>query len=170
MSGMAPTVDEQIASLAALIGSVAGAVSDLTAEVAHLADRLDGSDTAPAPVDVSHIRFTNEPEHLPLIEPNEENSARRVALARMLDILGTPAGNELVLHGARGFYRGLMREPGAERIELRRDIARGLVEDALTEDPDEAAEMGRDLLAIWDEDEDAESFAARNPFSTGIIG
>ena len=162
---MAPSVDEQIAQLATLIGSVAGAVSELTSEVAHLADRIDQSDTAPAPVDLSHIEFVQGPRHAPLIEPNEENSGRRVALAVALDILGTPAGNELVMHGARGFYRGLLREPGAERIELRRDIARGLVEDALTEDPDEAAEMGRDLLAIWDADEDADSFIARNPFS-----
>ncbi len=85
---------------------------------------------------------------------NDENLLRRTKLAQSLGVLGGPAGQALIEGGARGFYRGLERDEGQDRIELPRSLATALIEDALAEDPREAGHMGMDLLNIWEEDED----------------
>ena len=148
-----PRVDSLIEQMSALTLAV-GALAE------HVA-RADSPGSAPAPVDAPPLPvFTQDDGYEDLTPMNDENCARRTRLASELGILGTEPGRELVEHGARGFYRRLERPEGQERIELPRDLARRLVEDALLEDAKEAADMGADLLKFWVED-DSETFEAR---------
>lgn len=155
---MAPTSDEKLDALLNAVGQLTTVVGALAQTVAQ--STADSAAGVPAPSDEVTFVVTQDDAYLPLVPRTDDNLLQRTKLAAELGVLGTPAGAELVEHGARGFYRSLDRDEGSERIELPRDLARRLVEDALAEDPREAAHMGRDLLCVWDQDE-AETFAAR---------
>jgi len=163
--GMAPTTDEK---LDALLGAVAQLTTVVGALAQTVAVQPDPAASAPAP-DTALPVMTLDDGYADLVYMNEENIHRRTRLAVVLGIHGTEPGRELVEHGARGFYRRLEREEGQERLQFRRDHARMLVEDALLEDPKEAADMGADLLKVWDQDE-VETFMARGGVDVEMKG
>lgn len=152
--------DTRLDDILAALGQLTSVVGALAQHVAQ--STADSGARAPSPADDGEVTFvvTQDDPYLDLVPMDDENATRRTRLAAELGVLGQPAGAELVQWGARGFYRKLERDEGQVRIELPRDLARRLVEDALGEDPREAADMGADLLCIWDAEE-AETFAER---------
>lgn len=149
---MAPTTDDKLDTLLDAVGKLTEVVGALAQHVA-LADTGAGAPT-PEPVE---LHLSQDDPYEPLVPVNDDNLSRRTMLAHRLGILGNPAGAELVQHGARGFYRRLDKDPDAGEVRLGEHIPRPLlmllVEDALLEDPREAADMGLDLLKVWDADE-----------------
>lgn len=142
------------------IDAILAAISQLTTVVGALAQHVASADTAASASDVRLPVLSQDDGYAALCPLDDENATRRTRLAADLGILSTPGGEELIRHGARGFYRALHREEGRERIELPVTLARRLVEDALLEDHKEAADMGADLLKIWEAD-DADDFVSR---------
>lgn len=137
------------------LDQILDALGQLTAVVGALAQHVALADTvAGAPPEPVKLELSQEDPYLPLVPADDDNLLRRTRLAQALGILGTPAGAALVNTGARGFYRGLERDEGQERLAIPRHLGVQLVEDALLEDVREAGDMGLDLLKIWDEDED----------------
>lgn len=151
--GMAPTTDEKLDALLGAVSQLTTVVGALAQHVAQGADTAASAPDAEPPAPPNFVLKQDDP-YEPLVEMTDDNVVRRTRLAAELGILGTEPGRELVEHGARGFYRRLEREDGQERIVMRRDLARRLVEDALLEDPREAADMGADLLKVWEQDEE----------------
>lgn len=165
---MAPTTDEKLDALLAAVGGLTTAVGELVGQIG-AQPTAAAAPPSPAPT----FELTQDDGYSALVEMDDSNIVRRTQLAADLGILGTEPGAELVKHGARGFYRRLMRDEGQDRLEFRRDHARRLVEDALLEDVKEANDMGADLLKVWDADE-AETFAERGApdvlaGATGIV-
>lgn len=148
---MAPA-EPSNADIFAALGQLVTTVGSLAESVAQLADHGSGPAPEPLPLPV----FSNEPDFAPLAPLDADNVERRTRLAADLGILGEPAGAELVQWGARGFYRKLERNDGQERIHMRRDLAVRLVQDAESEDLAEAQAMSRDLLAFWDDIDEAD--------------
>lgn len=126
-------------------------VDALSDTVAQLADRADGA-SAPS-YDVSHIQMTQEQPYAPLVPRNDENEFRRFKLARDLGLIGHPEGQTIIESGGRGYYREYqIAHEDAEREVWPTHKARLLIEDALVECPLEAADMGADLLLVWDDE------------------
>jgi fermentation-respiration switch protein FrsA (DUF1100 family) len=154
---MAPTEPSNADILAAL-GQLVTVVGSLAETVAQLADPGSGP-AAPAQPSAAHIKFSTDPGFAPLVPLDGDNVDRRTRLADDLGILGEPLGAELIRHGARGFYRLLDRDNDRCENPVRRDLAIRLVEDATLEDPEEAKDMGRDLLMVWDATDEADFIA-----------
>lgn len=149
---MAPTTDDKLDTLLEAVGKLTEVVGALAQHVA----TTDTGASAPTAPPVT-LNLTQDDPYLPLVPVNDDNMSRRLQLANQLGIIGNPAGAELVEHGARGFYRRLDKDADAGEVRLGEHIPRALlmllVEDALLEDPREAADMGLDLLKVWDADE-----------------
>lgn len=113
---------------------------------------LTGDAPAPAAAeDLSHIQFEQGNDaYAPLRTPDPSNIERRTALAALW-APDSMEGMELLTHGARGLYRKLSRPEDHEGPLLVHHVALAMVQDAMTEDPLEAADMGADLLKLWDD-------------------
>lgn len=148
---MAPEPQPSNADILAVLARLSTVVESLAQTVALQA----GTGSGPAAPDLPLPEFTLESGYAELVPLDSENVERRTRLAADLGILADVSGAELIQWGARGFYRKLERDEGQERLIIRRDLAVRLVEDAQLEDVDEAQSMGRDLLAIWEPDDEA---------------
>jgi hypothetical protein len=105
-----------------------------------------------APADPSFVPFTMSQDtgFAPLVPLNDDNELARYKLCKMLGILHSEQGEELMAHGARGYIRRLERHEGQDRLDLPYPVLVALVEDALSECPIEAADMGNSLLKNWE--------------------
>lgn len=145
------SADPRIDALMEMVAGLAATVGQL-AETVALQAGAASAPPAPGTRDLSHIVFTQTHGYAPLVpvaEAGEEAEYRRYRLAKALNIIGSHAGQELIEHGARGFYRKLQREEGQVQLNIPPNIARLLIEDACTEDEAEGREMSEDLLKVW---------------------
>lgn len=152
--------DPRMDTILSALAQLTTVVGSLAESVAQIADNGSGPAASGAgSMDVSHIKFSTDHGYADLVPLGPDNVERRTRLANDLGILGDPAGAELIQWGARGFYRKLDKDEGQDRIEMRRDLATRLVQDAQDEDVREAQDMGRDLLAVWDPTDEADFIA-----------
>ncbi len=141
-----PAEDTKLDTVLAALAQLTTVVGSLAESVAHMADRP--SDPA-APAPRAPVQLVEDEGYKPLTPRTPENQGERVNAALMLNLIGTPAGAELLANGARGFYRKLEREDGQLQLGIPCDIALLLIEQASREDPREAQEMSADLLKVW---------------------
>lgn len=131
------------------------ALQGLSTDVGALAERVAeieaGASSAPA---FEPFTMTNTHSFEPLVPLDDDNELPRYKMCKAIGILGTPAGEAYMAGGARGFYRGLDRDEGQERLRIPRGVALALVEEAGLEDAQEAIDMGADLLKVWPEEDE----------------
>lgn len=133
-----------LAPLVEKIDGLAGAMSELaSAQGTNGSQRQASSDKAPTGPPTAQLS--------PLIHQDEVDEIDDLYRAR--EELGTAAGldaydlSTLCDTGARGLYRA-NRDAMLPSVMARHHII-AMIEDAAAEDPQEAAEMGADLLKDW---------------------
>ncbi len=144
--GMADPAADKLDSVLAALAQLTTVVGSLAESVAHMADHPSGPAATP---ERAPVQLVEDVGYAPLTPRSPENQGERVSLALMLDLVGTPAGAELLAHGARGFFRKLEREDGQMQLGIPRDIALLMIEQAGREDVREAQEMSEELLKVW---------------------
>lgn len=137
-----------IGGLVEVVKTQAATVDALAERVAHIADS-SGASTVAAFVP---FEMTQETSYSDLTPTDDGNELRRYRLAAALGILGQPSGDELLRHGARGFYRSLDRGDMMIHEMIPREICVWLVQDAELEDVTEAQNMATELLPMLSDD------------------